>query len=69
MVGHFEFCWFFLLVTPHIDKDKQEYERVHGGYGFGDWNEDGEGFLDFVVEFDLIVTNSSLKEEKTHNNY
>ena len=31
----------------HVGIDKLGYERVHGGYGFGDRNDAGESILDF----------------------
>ncbi|KAI8571920.1 hypothetical protein RHMOL_Rhmol01G0158000 [Rhododendron molle] len=42
----------------HVRGHKQGYERVHGGFGFGDLNEGGRRILDFAVAFDLIVGNT-----------
>jgi len=31
----------------HVGSERGEYERVHGGYEFGERNEAGENVLDF----------------------
>ena len=38
----------------HGGIDKLGYERVHGGYGFGDKNEAGESILNFALASGLI---------------
>ena len=43
----------------HACKDRNGYERVHSGYGFGDLNEAGVSILDFTIVYDLIVANTS----------
>ena len=42
----------------HVGIDKLGYEKVHGGYGFGDRNEAGESILDFALAFDPVVANT-----------
>ncbi|XP_058189443.1 uncharacterized protein LOC131307042 [Rhododendron vialii] len=42
----------------HVRVHKQGYEKVHGGFGFGDLNEGGRRILDFAAAFDLIVGNT-----------
>ena len=34
------------------------YERVHGGFGFGDQNEVSKSILNFALSFELVVTNT-----------
>ena len=46
----------------HVGKDRNGYERVHGGYGFGDRNEAGVSILDFAVAYDRIVANTFFKK-------
>ncbi|GMP25038.1 hypothetical protein CsSME_00002089 [Camellia sinensis var. sinensis] len=50
----------------HVGIDKVGYERVHGGYGFGDRNEAGERILDFALASDLVVANTMYKKRKEH---
>ncbi|KAF5946554.1 hypothetical protein HYC85_016782 [Camellia sinensis] len=39
---------------------------VHGGYGFGDRNEAGEGILDFALASDVVVANPMYKKREEH---
>ena len=50
----------------HVGGHKQGYEKVHGGFGFGDLNEGGRRILDFAVAFDLIVGNTLYKKREEH---
>ena len=43
-----------------------EYEMVHGGYGFGDRNEASMNILDFAVAYDLIIANTYFKKRYEH---
>ena len=43
-----------------------EYEMVHGGYGFGDRNEASMNILDFAVAYDLIIANTYFKKRDEH---
>ena len=38
------------------------YDGVHGGYGFGERNADGERILEFCGAMELIVTNTCFIE-------
>ncbi|GMP25558.1 hypothetical protein CsSME_00002369 [Camellia sinensis var. sinensis] len=50
----------------HVGIDKLGYDRVHGGYGFGDRNEAGESILDFALASDLVVANTMYKKREEH---
>ncbi|GMP80885.1 hypothetical protein CsSME_00035817 [Camellia sinensis var. sinensis] len=50
----------------HVGIDKLGYERVYGGYRFGDRNEAGESILDFALAFDLVVANTMYKKREEH---
>jgi len=39
------------------------YEGVHGGFGYGKQNVDGERVLDFADSFGLKVTNTWFKKD------
>ena len=45
--------------------DKLGYERVHGGYGFGNRHEDGESVLNFALAFDLMVAKLCIKRGRS----
>ena len=48
------------LVVTNIDG----YDGVHGRYGFGERNADGEQIQDFCDAMELIVTNTCFKRQK-----
>ena len=50
----------------HVGRDNIGYERIHGGYGFGDRNEIGESILDFALAYDLVVANTWYKKSEEH---
>ncbi|KAI8547554.1 hypothetical protein RHMOL_Rhmol07G0205200 [Rhododendron molle] len=50
----------------HVGVHKQGYEKVHGGFGFGDLNGGGRRILDFAVAFDLIVGNTLYRKREEH---
>ena len=45
-------------LNGHIDKFANSYEGVHGGYGYGLRNKEGEHILEFAVAHILVVGNS-----------
>ena len=55
-----------IYVNIENELDKLGYERVHGGYSFGDKNETGESILDFALASDLMVANTIYKKRKDH---
>jgi hypothetical protein len=50
----------------HVGVQRQGYEKVHGGFGFGDLNEGGRRILNFAVTADLIVGNTLYKKREEH---
>ena len=34
------------------------FEAVHGGFGYGSRNQEGEEVLDFAIAFDLMIANT-----------
>ena len=50
----------------HVGIDKLGYERVHGGYSFGDRNEARESILDFALASVLVVANTMYKKKDEH---
>ena len=52
--------------NDHVGKNRGGYEMVHGGHGFGDRNYSREAIIDFVVAYDLIVTNNFFRKRDEH---
>ena len=42
------------------------FEAVHGGFGYGSRNQEGEELLDFAVAFDLMIANTFFRKRKSH---
>jgi hypothetical protein len=42
------------------------FERVHGGFGYGEQNQEGEDILNFVIAYDLMVANTFFRKKKSH---
>ncbi|XP_071699213.1 uncharacterized protein [Rutidosis leptorrhynchoides] len=45
-------------LNGHVGMDVEGYAGVHGGFGYGDRNEEGLSILEFAVAHDLVVVNS-----------
>ena len=50
----------------HIGRTAAGYEGVHGGFGYGDRNLEGERILEFAVANDLVVGNSFFQKRDSH---
>ena len=53
-------------LNGHIGKDNNGYERIHGGFGYGDKNEMGESILEFATSYDLIIANTLFRKRDEH---
>jgi hypothetical protein len=42
------------------------FERVHGGFGYGEQNQEGENILKFAIAYDLMVANTLFRKKKSH---
>jgi len=51
-------------LNGHSGTNVDGYDGVHGGYGFGERNADGERILEFCDAMELIVTNTCFKRQK-----
>ena len=50
----------------HVGKDKENFERIHGSFGFGARNEEGKRILKFALGHDFIITNTFFKKRDSH---
>ncbi|GJS91806.1 retrovirus-related pol polyprotein LINE-1, partial [Tanacetum coccineum] len=53
-------------LNGHIGAAADGYAGVHGGFGFGDRNEEGCTILEFATAHDLVVANSFFKKSDAH---
>jgi hypothetical protein len=49
-------------VNVYIGNVRVEYERVHGGYRFGEMNEAGEKVLDIASSYELVIIISNFRK-------
>jgi hypothetical protein len=42
------------------------FEGVHGGFGYGDRNQEGKDILDFAVAYDLLVVSTFFRKRQSH---
>lgn len=50
----------------HVGRENVSYERIHGGWGFGGRNSDGEAILQAASAFDLAVVNTWFQKKEQH---
>ncbi|GJY99195.1 aminopeptidase M1 [Tanacetum coccineum] len=53
-------------LNGHIGASAEGYTGIHGGFGFGDRNEEGCTILEFATAHDLIIANSFFKKSDAH---
>ena len=50
-------------LNGHIGRSREGIERIHGGWGMGDRNDEGEGIVETAMAFDLAIVNTFFREE------
>jgi hypothetical protein len=53
-------------LNGHVGTVRVGFERVPGGFGYGEQNQEGEDILNFVIAYDLIVANTFFRKKKSH---
>jgi hypothetical protein len=53
-------------LNSHVDTVRGGFERVHGGFGYGKQNQEGEDILNFAIAYDLRVANTFFRKKKSH---
>jgi exonuclease III len=56
-------------LNGHVGSTRVGFERVHGGFGYGSRNQEGEGILNFVLTYDLIIANTLFKKSLSSSNF
>ena len=51
-------------LNGHIGERAEGYEKVHGGFGYGARNAEGEMILEFAEQQKLVICNSYFKKER-----
>jgi hypothetical protein len=53
-------------LNGHVGTVRGGFERVHGGFGYGEQNQEGEDILNFAIAYDLMVANTFSRKKKSH---
>jgi hypothetical protein len=53
-------------LNEHVGSTRVGFEMVHGGFGYGSMNQEGEGILNFALAYDLIVANTLFRKRISH---
>ena len=53
-------------LNGHVGTTSVGFEAVHGGFGYGSRNQEGEKVLDFTIAFDLMIANTFLRKRESH---
>ncbi|KAK9135506.1 hypothetical protein Syun_014836 [Stephania yunnanensis] len=53
-------------LNGHVGISNDGFERVHGGFGYGNRNEEGESILEFASAYDLVLGNTSFRKRESH---
>jgi hypothetical protein len=53
-------------LNGHVGSTRVGFDEVHGGFGYGSRNQEGEGILNFALAYDLIVSNTLFRKRVSH---
>jgi hypothetical protein len=53
-------------LNGHVGSTRVGFNWVHGGFGYGSRNQEGEGILNFALAYDLIVANTLFRKIVSH---
>jgi hypothetical protein len=56
-------------LNGHVGSTRLGFDGVHGGFGYGSRNQEGEGILNFALAYDLIVANTLLRKSLSSSNF
>ena len=50
-----EHCLVIEDCNGHVGRGSEAVRRIHGGYGYGEENDEGNWVIDFAVSYDMII--------------
>jgi hypothetical protein len=53
-------------LNGHVGATNAGFERVHGGFGYGGRNQEGEDVLNFALAYDLLIANTLFRKWESH---
>jgi hypothetical protein len=56
-------------LNGHVGSTRVGFDEVHGGFGYGSRNQEGEGILNFILAYDLIIVNTIFRKSLSSRNF
>jgi hypothetical protein len=56
-------------LNGHVGSTRVGFDGVHGGFGYGSRNQEGEGILNITLAYDLIVANILFRKSLSSSNF
>jgi hypothetical protein len=53
-------------LNGHVGSTRVGFDGVHGGSGYGSRNQEGDGILNFVLVYDLIIANTLFRKRVSY---
>jgi hypothetical protein len=53
-------------LNGYVGSTRVGFDGVHGGFRYGSRNQEGEGILNFVLVYDLIIANTLFRKRVSH---
>jgi hypothetical protein len=53
-------------LNGYVGSTRVGFDGVHGGFGYGSRNQEGEGILNFTLAYDLSVVNTFFRKRVSH---
>jgi hypothetical protein len=53
-------------LNGHVGTSNTGFEGVHGGFGYGIRNQEGEDVLSFALAYDMVVANTLFRKRESH---
>ena len=53
-------------LNGHVGREAGQYPQAHGGFGFGELNNEGQSVIDFCMANDLKIVNTCFKKQEEH---
>ena len=53
-------------LNGHVGTSSAGFEAVHGSFGYGSRNQEGEEVLDFAIAFDLMIASTFFHKRQSH---
>jgi hypothetical protein len=56
-------------LNEYVGSTRICFDGVHGGFGYGSRNQEGEGILNFALAYDLIIANTLFRRRVSSSNF